>query len=444
MSMHPTGPHDLIRTGKSSRELRPVQQEKIMKEKRVFAYVGTWPALMRGAIPGFKGPQTGNDTEKTGIFGFHVDPKTGDWTPASNFYTPSMTSELCLSHDGNFLYANDEERNRKGVLHAGGSVLAFAINPENGELRLLNEQPSMGTSPTHVDTDASGRYAFLSNLGNPHDRFVKVVRTADGNFELTTEEEEGSVAMFRILEDGTLTAAIDMAGAHTLNPEGHRKGFSHHHCVKVDPSNRFLLACDTNDKIHVFKIDYANGKLVPAEHPLFETRTGTKPRTLLFHPTKPWFFVNNQSNSTVYSFSFDTKNGAIEELDYASAVFNNDDSTKSWTSDMTVSPNGNYLYVSNRSLHKLMPDANCPPNTIAIFQIDQQTGKLALKAVTPVDADHPRGIAFAPGSNFLFVAGMDANAVYRYTADPDDGTLSTPAIVANVPVPSSIKFLTVD
>jgi len=320
----------------------------------------------------------------------------------------------------------------------------FSINRENGELRLLNEQPSMGTSPTYVDTDATGRYAFLSNLGNPHEKFVKVIRKEDGKFELTTEEEEGSVVMFRILEDGTLTPAVDIVGTRSTHPEGHHDGFSHHHCVKVDPSNKFLVACDTSDKIHVFRIDHEKGKLSPVERPLFKTHPGTTPRTLLFHPTKPWFFVNNQSDSTVYSFSFDSENGGIEELDYASAVFNEEDARKSWTSDMALSPDGSFLYVCNRSLQKLMPHANCPPNTIAVFQIDQQTGKLTLKAVTPVDAEHPRGIAFAPDSNFLYVAGMDANAIYRYAVDPNTGLLSDPAIVANLPVPSSIKFLTVE
>ncbi|WP_322041043.1 lactonase family protein [Burkholderia diffusa] len=415
-----------------------------MEEKKLFAYVGTWPALLRGAIPGFQATKGATDTIKTGIFGFSVDSKTGDWKPTGEFFTSSMTSEICLSHDRRFLYSNDEDRNRMGVQYAGGGILAFSIDHATGQLRFLNEQSSMGTSPTYVETDATGRYAFLANLGNPHDKFVKVIRTDDGHFEMTTEEEEGSVAMFRTLEDGTLTAAIDIVGAQSIDPEGLQGHFSHHHCVKVDPSNNFLLSCDTNDKIHVFKIDHDNGKLIPADRPFFETRPGTAPRTLLFHPGGSWFFVNNQNNSTVYSFSFDSKTGAIEELDYASAVFNGEDATKSWTSDMAISPKGNYLYVSNRSLGKLMPKVKCPPSTIATFHIDQQTGKLTLKAVTPVDADPPRGIAFAPGSNFLYVTGMDFNAIYRYDADPETGALTSPAIVANVPVPSSIKFLAVD
>jgi 6-phosphogluconolactonase len=413
-----------------------------MDANEILVYVGTWPVLMRGPVPGFGGPQAAPPAVQTGIFGFRLDRETGDWAPTSNFYTSFITSELSLSPDGAFLYANDEDRHRKGVPYAGGSILAFAINRESGELALLNEQPSVGASPVYVETDATGRYAFAANLGNPHEKFVKVIRAGD-SFELATEEEEGSIAMFRILEDGTLTPAIDIAGTRGFQPETRYAGFSHPHCVKVDPSNNFLLACDMGGRILAFRIDHENGRLLPADRPFVQTRPDVGPRTLLFHPTKPWFFVNNQSNSTVYSFSFDTGTGAIEERDYVSAVFDQEDSTKSWTSDMALSPDGSRLYVANRSLRKLMPDAGCPPDTIAIFEIDQQTGGLTLKAATPLDAKHPRGIAFAPGSNFLYVTSMDSNEVYRYTADPDDGTLSGPAVVANVPVPSSIRFLVV-
>lgn len=414
-----------------------------MTTKEMLAYVGTWPVLLRGPMPGFLGPKSAQPVQETGIFGYRVDPTTGDWTPVSSFLTPSITSELCLSRDGAFLYANDEARHRNGILHAGGGVLAFAIDRSTGELKLLNEQPSLGTSPASVEIDATGRFVFLANLGNPHDKFVKIVPSDGGGFELAAEEEEGSVVMFRTLEDGTLTPAIDVEGARALYPDRLQSGFPHHHCAKVDPSNRFLLSCDMSGKIHVFRIDHAAGRLAATDPPFFETRAGVSPRTLTFHPTQPWFFVNNQSNSTVYAFSFDRETGAVAELDYASAVFNQADSMKSWTSDMTISPNGDFLYVSNRSLRKLMPDADCPPDTIAIFKIDRQSGKLTLTAVTPVEAHHPKGLAFAPGSNFLYVAGMDANAVYRYAADPDDGSLSSPFVVANLPVPSSIKFLSV-
>jgi len=97
-----------------------------MGKKKVFAYVGTWPALMRGSLPGFQAPQSNNAKTDTGIFGFHVDLQTGDWTPASNFYTSSMTSELCLSNNGKFLFANDEDRHRKGIKYTGCVFHAMA------------------------------------------------------------------------------------------------------------------------------------------------------------------------------------------------------------------------------------------------------------------------------------------------------------------------------
>ena len=414
-----------------------------MKKEKVFAYVGTWPLKQDGLHPGL--PNSGMDHVKTGIFGFLMNTETGDWTPTSNFYTSSMTSMLCATTDGKFLYSSDENRNTKGISYSGGGILAFAINGENGDLKFINKQSSMGAFTSFVEMDASNKYVFATNMGYLHEKFIRIIKAEDGKFKMTIEEEEGSIVMFRIREDGGVTEVIDMAGFRGANPKAQGEGFSHHHCVKINPSNNFLLTCDIGcDKIHVFRIDHANGKLVLATSSSFKTRTGIRPRFLVFHPTNPWFFVNNESNSTVYSFSFDINNGKIEELDYASSVFNKEDSTKSLTADIAVHKNGKYLYVSSRSQQRRMPNANCPPDTIAIFEINQVTGKLVLNAVTPVIADNPRGIAFDPAYKYLYITSLETNMIFRYTVDPDTGILSNPAVVANVPTPSSIKFVTIN
>ena len=402
-------------------------EERKAEERTVFLYAGTWPALLRGPIPGFKGPQVACEEVRTGIFGFRMCPETGELTPAGNYYTDSITSEMCISADGKYLYACDERIDRKGIPYSGGGILAFRIDWDNGTLAYLNDQASMGTSPPSVDIDVLGRYAFLANLGNPHEK----------------TGEEGSIAMFRILEDGSLAPAADVTGFRGAYP-GQGSDFSpHYHCLKVDPSGKYLLACDTNDKIHIFIIDFEKGKLSPAGRPFFETKRGVTPRTILFHPNKPWFFVNNQNNSTVYSFAFDSENGEIEELGYVSAVFNPEDSTRSWTANMAVSQDGGYLYVTNRSLQKLMPDAPCPPDTIAVFKIDRGNGRLSLTAVIPTEAGHPRGLEFSPDGRFLYVAGMDSNKIIRYKVSQDGGMLGNPCVAADLPVPSSIKILVV-
>jgi 6-phosphogluconolactonase len=411
-----------------------------MKEKRIFAYVGTRPG---GLAPGFLRPPSLDPSIKTGIFGFRMDTENGDWTPTRNFYTSSVLSMLCSTVNGKFLYSTDETRNRKGIPFAGGGILAFSIDSESGELKFINEKSSMGTNPVYAEVDTTGHYVFVANVGLPQEKFVKVIKTGDGKFKMMTEEEEGTIAMFSILKNGGVTDVIDMVGFRGVYHEEQGEAFSHHHCIKIDPSNNFVLTCDTKDKIHVFRIDYRNGKLVPAENPSFKTYAGVEPRFLVFHPIKPWFFVNNQRNSTVYSFSFNSTNGKIEELDYASAVFNEHDSSKSWTSDIAVHRNGKYLYVSSRSLQKQLPNANCPPSTIAVFDINQKTGRLILKAVTPV-ADNPRGVAFSPDCRYLYVASLDTDVVIRYKTDPDTGMLSDPAVAANVPAPASIKFVTID
>ena len=60
---------------------------------------------------------------------------------------------MCVSADNRFLYTINVTPSLGGKPGAGGGVVAFAINRENGSLKHLNTQPSMGANPTAVIID---------------------------------------------------------------------------------------------------------------------------------------------------------------------------------------------------------------------------------------------------------------------------------------------------
>ena len=76
---------------------------------------------------------------------------------------------LCISSDGRFLYATNEVNNLTGKLGAGGGVLAFAINRDDGSLTHLNTQLSMGVDPCFIVIDPTGSRVLVANhgRGNP-------------------------------------------------------------------------------------------------------------------------------------------------------------------------------------------------------------------------------------------------------------------------------------
>ena len=105
-----------------------------MEASEIFVYVGTY--THRGG---------------EGIAIYTFDAATGT-LKAVGFASSPNPSFLALDPQQRYLYAVNE------LWQPGGSVSAFAVDPETGALTLLNSQPSHGTSPCYVSVDATGRF----------------------------------------------------------------------------------------------------------------------------------------------------------------------------------------------------------------------------------------------------------------------------------------------
>ncbi len=78
---------------------------------------------------------------------------------------------------------------------------------------------------------------------------------------------------------------------------------------------------------------------------------------------------------------------------------------------VTVSPNGNFVYVANNN-----------DNDIAIFQ--STAGTLTLTATVPSGGNGPQGIVFNPSGTFLYVLNSGSNTVTTFAANPSTGALT--------------------
>lgn len=402
-------------------------------EKKILAYVGTWP-LTR---------QTPSNPLKSGIHVFDVDPENGDLHEIQYCESDKMTSMFCFSPDGHFLYATDEDRNTGGHFCAGGSVLSFAIDGDTGRLTHVNTRLSMGACPTYISIDHSGRYVFAANHGTK-ERLIRSKKQADGTFCVETISDEGSVAMFRVEADGSLSEAVDVVTFADVSttPVPMAVGV-HAHCVVADPANRYLLTCEKGgDRIYVHRIDHENGKLLPAPCPYYTTQTHAAPRHIVFHPTHPYFFVCNEVGGTVGSYRLDPDTGRITELDLKSAFGEGFDRYDGLNADIVVHGNGRFLYVSVRTGTLFFSNPKgTPPGAIAVFSIDPDSGELALIQRFDTLGENTRALSFDPASRFLYACSIKNDLVVRYSCDPDTGFLSAPRAVAQLTCPSSIHFL---
>lgn len=256
----------LAGTASLTEGLLPAQSKKA--DRPLLAYVGTFSSPLRDVLPTQVDLPPGNGR---GIHLFHVHRTSGAMTPASIHEMGTSPSCLALNAAGTRLYSANET-DRVGE-HKEGTVSVFAINREDGKLKLLNTVRSGGAGPTYVSVHPCGRFVLAANYFG------------------------GSVAVLPIRDDGRLGAATDIKNddgkigpskaAHSppgsFAVSGHDR--THGHMIAADPSGRFVLHADLGlDKIFVWKFDDQKGVLTANKPPVVSLPPGDGPRHFHFHP----------------------------------------------------------------------------------------------------------------------------------------------------------------
>jgi 6-phosphogluconolactonase (cycloisomerase 2 family) len=378
----------------------------------LIAYVGTFSAPLRDMLPTQVDLPPGNGR---GIHLFHVDRSSGAMTPIGVHEMGTSPSCLVLNGDGTRLYSANET-DRVGESKEG-TVSAFAINPADGQLELLNTLPSGGRGPTYVSIHPSGRFLLVANYFG------------------------GSVAVFPILNDGRLGAATcvqvdagEIGPTRATNaPEG-SFAFSGHdrthaHMIQTDPSGRFVLHVDLGlDRIFIWKFDAQAGVLTANDPPSVSLPPGDGPRHFHFHPNGRWFYSIQEEGSTVVLFDYDGATGRLEARQTISTLppgF----AGSNFCSEILVSPDGRFVYAGNR-LH----------DSIGIFSVGQE-GELTYVGEEWTRGNYPRSFNFDPSGQFLFCCNQRADNVTVFRVNMDTGSLTFTGEYAPVGNPSCILFL---
>lgn len=378
----------------------------------LMAYVGTFSSPLGDVLPTQVDLPPGNGR---GIHVFQVNRDNGNLASASIYELGTSPSCLVVNSAGNRLYSANET-DRIGE-NDHGTVSAFAINPTDGQLELLNTLPSGGAGPTYVSIHPSGRFLLVANYFG------------------------GSVAVLPILPDGRLAEASDVKNdlgeigpttATNAPPgsfafSGHDR--THAHMIQADPSGRFVLHVDLGlDKIFLWKFDSHNGRLTPNDPPVVSLPPGDGPRHFHFHPNGRWFYSIQEEGSTVVFFDYDPESGRLKKrqtLSTLPAKF----AGSNFCSEILVSHDGRFIYAGNR-LH----------DSIAIYSIGQN-GSLSYLGEEWTRGNYPRSFNFDPTGRFLYCCNQRSDNIAVFAVNRADGALKFTGHYAPVGNPSSIVFL---
>jgi 6-phosphogluconolactonase len=241
----------------------------------------------------------------------------------------------------------------------------------------------------------------------------------------------GSVSCIPITADGKLsqpTAFIQHTGS-SVNAQ--RQKEPHAHSINVDKANRFAFVADLGlDKVLVYRFDPAAGTLSPNNPPAATVAPGSGPRHFAFHPSGKFAYANNEITSSVTAFNYDAERGVLSEIHTAPTLPAEFDAKRSSTAEVQVHPSGKFLYVSNRG-----------HDAIAIFTIDQTTGKLTPTGHQSTQGKTPRNFGIDPSGKFLLAANQGSDTVVIFQIDPATGALKPTGATVDVPTPVCVKFL---
>ncbi|MCO6455860.1 MAG: lactonase family protein [Pirellulaceae bacterium] len=341
--------------------------------------------------------------ESRGIYHCRLNIKTGQLSQPELVAEMTNPSFLALHPSRRFLYAVGEVDEFQGS--PGGAVSGFAIDEASGRLTPLNSQSSRGGSPCHLIVDRTGRNVLVANYGG------------------------GSVAALPLDADGKLRPASAFVQHEGSSVDPRRQQAPHAHSIHVSPDNRFAVAADLGlDKLLVYQFDAERGTLAAHDPPAATVEPGSGPRHFAFHPSGKYAYVINELASTVTAFQYDAPRGSLTALQTISTLPNGYEGNNS-TAEVKVSPDGRFLYGSNRGHHSL-----------AVFAIDKESGRLTPVQHQPTGGRTPRNFNLEPGGRFLLAANQDTDNVVVFAVDTQTGKLRPAGHEVRLPVPVCVVF----
>ena len=363
------------------------------------ADAGPEPELLRVYVGTYTG---GNGDEKSqGIYVLDLDLRLGKLgTPrlAGEATNPSF---LAIHPNRKFLYAVSEVGGPPG-----GAVLGFSVDQASGKLSAINQQSSRGNGPCHLVVDKAGRNVLVANYGS------------------------GSVACLPIDADGRLAPSSSFIQHQGTGSDPGRQEGPHAHSINLDAAGRFAVTADLGlDKVFVYRFDTEKGALAANEPPFASVAPKSGPRHFAFDPGGRFGYVISEMANTITAFAYDSANGSLNEIQTISTV-PADFRGQSFTAEVQVHPSGKFVYGSNRG-----------HDSIAIFAVWPETGKLSLVGIEPTQGKNPRNFAIDPTGAFLLAENGDSGTIVLFRIDSQSGMLRPTGQSVRVPKPVCIKMI---
>lgn len=343
------------------------------------------------------GTYTDADSNR-GVQSFQFNAKNGSMTALSKHGNPDP-SFIISANSQPFIYTVNEQATT-------GAVTAFKVNSKADSLTQLNSIAAGGDHPCYLASDRKNRFIFVANYSS-------------GNFSAIPLNLDGSL--------GSQIQTIQHSGKSLIMG---RQDEPHVHSTVLSMDEKYLLVQDLGtDKISVYRVDLnkASNPVDSTPTYIFNCKPGSGPRHLIFHPTNKLAYIVHELSGAVSVLAF--KEGYLKQIQEISRIPSKLKKTVG-AADIHISPDGAFLYTSNRGDF----------NEMLIYKV-HKNGTLSYITTQSTLGKTPRNFAIDPSGNFLLVANQDSNEIRVFKRNKSTGLLSYNGQRMKVDKPTCILFL---
>jgi len=346
----------------------------------------------------FVGTYTGSGSKGIYVYRFKASTGKAEWV--SNTDSAENPSYLAISKNGKYVYAINETGGNKP-----GHISSYSFDKNAGKLNYINSQLSGGDHPCYVSVTKNNKWVAIANYSG------------------------GSAAVYPVNKNGALEPSAQFIQDTGSSANKSRQEKPHVHAAVFSPDERFLFTPDLGtDKVMIYSFNQsAKQPLTPANPSFAKIAPGNGPRHLTFHPNQKFAYVIEEISGTVSAFKYNNGN-----LQFMQRLITHPKNYKGeiGSADIHLSPDGKFLYASNRG----------GENSITIFSVNPVTGKLVLKGYQSTMGKTPRNFMVDPTGNFLLAANQDSDNIIVFKRNKQTGVLHKTDEI-KVPKPVCLKMI---
>lgn len=250
---------------------------------------------------------------------------------------------------------------------------------------------------------------------------------------LSAQYGGGSTSTYLLDADGNLdrrVQVVEHGDGSGVDPN--RQRTAHPHWVGTSPNNRWLLVPDLGrDEVVIYQLDSGTGEI--QRHGSIDCPPGSGPRHMKFDPLGKFAYVLNELDLTVSVFQYDDQDASTSPVQVAESLPKAmHDKHLNSAAEIRFHPSGKFLYTSNRG-----------HDSLSVFRVDGQTGKLELVQREAIRGSWPRNFNLDPSGKWLLAAGRRSNTLALFEVDQGSGKLTFTRTILSVPEPICVEFGTV-